>query len=36
MPELLMRMQIGAKYSLKEMQEIFNEIMNKIVKKDGP
>lgn len=28
MPELLNRMQIGSQLSLKEMQDIFNEIMN--------
>jgi hypothetical protein len=36
MPELLNRMQIGSVLSLKEMQEIFNFVMNKIANKQGP
>lgn len=36
MPELLLRMHIGEKYSLKEMQDMFNLLMNKINTKDGP
>ena len=34
--EILTRMHLGEKYSLKELQDIFNSIMNKIYKKDGP
>ncbi|CDW79079.1 UNKNOWN [Stylonychia lemnae] len=36
MPELLNRMQIASVLSLKEMQEIFDVIMNKIARKQGP
>lgn len=36
MPEILMRMKISSLYSLKEMQEMFNQIMKKIDKKEGP
>ena len=35
MPELLMRMQIANNYSLKEMQDMFNQIMASIDKRDG-
>jgi hypothetical protein len=33
MPELLLRMKIGANNSLKDMQDMFNAIMNSIAKK---
>eukprot|EP00347_Sterkiella_histriomuscorum_P017372 403349636 len=36
MPDLLNRMQIGATITLKEMQEIFSDIMNKIKRGQGP
>lgn len=36
MPEALMRWQIANTYSLDEMVEIFNTIMNKIEKGQGP
>ena len=36
MPEILLRMKIGASYSLKELQDIFNVVMNKLAKKEGP
>lgn len=36
MPELLLRWHLGEKYTLDEMKELFNSIMNKIAKKDGP
>lgn len=36
MPEQLMRMKISSDYSLKQMQEIFNDIMNKIKFQGGP
>ena len=36
MPEILMRMKISSLYSLSEMQEMFNQIMKCIDRKDGP
>ncbi len=33
MPELLLRMKIGANNSLKDLQDMFNAIMNSIAKK---
>jgi hypothetical protein len=36
MPELLNRMQIASKYTLKELQDMFNYIMNKIKQDNGP
>ena len=36
MPEILMRMKIASIYSLTEMQEIFNQVMKLIDKREGP
>ena len=36
MPEILLRMQIVNNHSLLEMQDMFNLIMNRISKKQGP
>ena len=36
MPEILLRMKIGATRSLKELQDAFNSIMNSIAKRSGP
>ena len=32
MPDLLLRMKIAATYSLQELEAIFNEILNKVVR----
>ena len=36
MPALLLRMKVGHSYTLAELQEIFNFVLNKIAKKKGP
>lgn len=36
MPELLLRMKVAHTYSLAELQEILNFVMNKLSKKQGP
>lgn len=36
MPELLLRMKLGSQFSLQELKEIFNVVMNKIRKEQGP
>ena len=36
MPDLLLRMKIAATYSLQELETIFNEILNKVVRGEGP
>ena len=33
MPEVLLRMKIASEYSLKELQNVFNTVANKINKK---
>ena len=36
MPEVLLRMKVANNHSLKELQEIFNIVMNKLVSRQGP
>lgn len=36
MPEVLLRMKVANNHSLKELQEIFNIVMNKVKSKQGP
>ena len=36
MPEVLLRMKVANSHSLVELQEIFNIVMNKLAKKEGP
>jgi len=36
MPEILLRMKIGANHSLVELQDVFNAVMNSIAKRSGP
>jgi len=36
MPEILLRMKIASKYTLKELQSVFNQILNKVVAGQGP
>lgn len=36
MPEILLRMNIAHNHSLEDLQDMFNFIMNKVSKKEGP